>query len=116
MKIMNGKFQSFLRSPEYRHVGILRMMSYACLVILIIIVSLTLYFVYHNVIGAVSQMEIIRTMQTHSVGETIDFNGLEKVKAAWNKKHATSTIVIPARDPFSDPIVATNTPPLRPSL
>ena len=102
---MNLHFTRSRRPPaeiygrEYRHTPILRILSLFMLMILLALASATAFFTYYRVTIAISQVQSIIILRSELGVDPINFELLEKVQAAWETKHATTTLSI-ARDPF----------------
>lgn len=94
----SNKSQAFI-PKEYRPIGWLRIISLVAFALAFCVISITVYFVYSNVYSIVGSVDAILTLQSDLKIEPIDFTRLDRVSAAWNQKHASTTIVLP-RDPF----------------
>ena len=67
--------------------------------ILLVVAGGTAGFVYYRVTNTIGQVQSIIILRSELGVDPINFGRLEKVQAAWEAKHATTTLSI-ARDPF----------------
>lgn len=86
-------------SHEYKQAPILRILSLLLMMVLIAVAGGTAIFVYARVSNTIGQVQSILVLQSELGVEPINFGRLEQVQAAWEAKHATTTLVI-SRDPF----------------
>lgn len=86
-------------SHEYKQAPTLRILSLLMMMVLIAVAGGTAIFVYARVSNTIGQVQSILVLQSELGVEPINFGRLEQVQAAWEAKHATSTLDI-ARDPF----------------
>src|SRR3989344_3526279 len=102
---MNFHFTRFRRPPaeiygrEYKHAPILRILSLFMLMILILVAGSTAFFVYYRLINTIGHVQSIIVLRSVLCMDPVNFERLEKVQAAWETKHATTTLLI-VRDPF----------------
>ena len=91
---------TYLQTPEYRYIPLLRIVTLICFGGILGSICLVGFFLYENIYTSLGQMEAIAALQSSIGYETIDFDRLDAVKAAWEEKHAPNRLV-PVRDPFT---------------
>lgn len=95
-----------LRTPEYKHIFKLRLVSFGAVGICLLAFSATAAFLYQTVSTTITHIEAITLLQT-SVTEVIDFNQLERVRTAWDEKQAPVTSTMSIKNPF---VLSSSTP------
>lgn len=91
---------AYLRTPEYRSIPKLRVVSIIMIGLMAAVVGSTIFFLYESVYTVIGQIQSITALQGSVAFEAINFERLEKVQAAWDKKHEQRDLTI-LRDPFS---------------
>lgn len=99
-----------LERGEYRHVGLLRLLTIFIMGLFVLGGFQTMIFLYEQVYQSIQRAEAIVVLRSEIGVETIDFEQFRRVANAWERKYATTTVYI-ARDPFVvGPLTATTTP------
>lgn len=88
MQILKKKTEYDL--PGYRQFKNLRLASLIIMAVMGAILVFCGYFVYNNIYGAIGEMQSIILLKSQGNSGVIDFDRLEKVQAAWDKKHDNS--------------------------
>lgn len=100
-KIIGKKQENTYRAPEYKQFLKLRLLSFAIVGLLILIIMLGGIFIYRNIFLTISQAEqIIITTSDLTAWEIIDFAKFDQVKKAWDEKNNPAPLAI-VRDPFN---------------
>jgi hypothetical protein len=102
MKIPFGKRRHLPFGKEYKHLRILRILHLIAIGVFAFGVVEAAIFLYERVYESIERAEGIVFLRSEIGAEVIDFNQLERVKAAWQLKHATTTVSL-VRDPFVTP-------------
>lgn len=100
-----------LARGEYRHIGLVRIITLLILGIFTFGGFQMMVFIYEHVYQSIMRTEAIVVLRSKIGIETIDFEQFRRVENAWQKKYATTTISV-ARDPFVvDSSITTTTAP-----
>ena len=90
---------SYLRTPEYRYIPLLRIVTLVCFGVMLVSICSVGFFLYENIYTSLGQIEAISALQSTLGYEALDFERLEAVRAAWQNKH-TPLPLVAVRDPF----------------
>ena len=93
---------AYLRTPEYRSIPKLRLVNIVVIGLMAAIVGSTTFFLYESVYTVIGQIQAITALQSNVSSEAVNFEQLEKVQAAWDKKHDKKNLDL-RRDPFASP-------------
>ena len=108
MPLSFGKKTDPPRVPaEFHHLFWLRLVNIIVIGLYLCSTFLIVAFVEQNVYRVIQSNALVSLVQDNLPTEAIQFDRLERVGAAWNKKHMVVPLMI-TRDPFSPP---TSTPP-----
>ena len=83
--------------PGEEYLG-LRIVSLITLSLFVLIIAGAGLFVYNTVFTTIGKVESILSFNTLAI-QTIDFDRLDSIESAWDKKNPTTTLKI-LRDPF----------------
>lgn len=79
--------------------GAMRLVSYATIALSLFGVGAAMAFVYRHVFESIATVQTVLLLKNDLEAEVIDFDRLERVRSAWEKRQATADLAIP-RDPF----------------
>lgn len=91
---------------EFHHFFWLRLVNIIVIGLYLIGAFFIVAFVEQNVYRVIQSNELISLVKNKLPAEAIQFDKLDRVEKAWDKKHNPASITI-TRDPFSSP---TSTP------
>lgn len=105
MLLSNNKQQVLESDSDFSQFHQLRVVTIGVIGILLTIFLVASYFLYQRIFSTINEVHSILLLTNEYGTEIIDFPAYERVKSAWDTKHASSDLVIP-RDPFAGALTA----------
>lgn len=106
--MQNKHLDDKIKHFEYTRFRLLRLISISIIGLMVAAVFISIYFVYQNIFSTINQAHSILLFSDEAGTELIDLTAYNKVKSAWDKKHAPDKGQ-PSRDIFGS-VVAPVTP------
>ncbi|MEK7623721.1 MAG: hypothetical protein AAB408_03585 [Patescibacteria group bacterium] len=98
-QFFNHQKNQFAFRGEFQHLYSFRIVNIIVISLYAFAVSGVLLFIYARVYQTIEKVDTITALQSSLPPPTIEFDRLERVNTAWEKKHADVSLTI-TRDPF----------------